>query len=245
MRIRLYSDIHLEFLADKWKKKGDDGIGKLHDDVDVLVLAGDVGTGDYFTSYIDFLLIRNPNLKIVAVAGNHDYWDYSIESRIEYLKQFSADRKNFYFLERSSIVIDGVKFIGGTLWTSYYDGNYSEMFLASRCMNDFRKINVCTPNTLYDYHKKTVEYIFNNLDDNSVVVTHHKPYLSSSEDLSGAYESNIRELEQKRPKLWLYGHTHNFDDHMLYEDMRVVSNPRGYFGYRTCKYFNKDMIIEI
>ena len=247
MKIRVYSDLHTDISRHYGMK--DTVASKLHNDVDVLVLCGDIGTENSYYDYLNYQFENCPNLIIVGVLGNHDYWGFGIHSRIAYFKETANTEfgGRFKFLEKDFVEIDGVRFIGATLWTDFFNHNYTEMLLAQTYMNDYRFIKSCDTETTYREHLKAREYIFNNINDNSIVVTHHKPYLSSSEGLSSAYESRLPELDEKRPKLWLYGHTHHAGDQMLYDDMRVVSNPRGYLGLssRVCENFNADLIIEV
>ena len=247
MKIRVYSDLHLDIPKHAGLK---DVVGeRLHNDVDVLVLCGDIGTGNSYYDYLDYQFENCPNLIIIGVLGNHDYWGFGLNSRVAYFRELANNNFDgrFKFLENDYVEIDGFRFIGATFWTDFYSHNFTEMMLASVYMNDYRFIKACDTETIYRKHLNSRKYIFDNLTENSIVVTHHKPYLSASRELSSAYESNLPELDEKRPKLWLYGHTHFAEDRMLYDDMRIVSNPRGYLGlgYNPCKEFNEDLFITV
>lgn len=242
MRIRQYSDLHINF-------------GAFDSDltnVDVLVLSGDTGEGKDLYNYANRCLNAYKNLHIVAVAGNHEFYSgQDMQTLIEFYKTVHMDR--FHFLENSSVIIKGVKFIGATLWTDYFKENPLYIRTGWASMNDYvycsylgRKL---TPTDTIDFHKKSRKYIFDELAkkecEKQIVVTHHKPYLSEMGELACCYESDLPELNDIRPNIWFYGHTHKHDETQLYDDMKVISNPRGYAKRAEAADFNPDLIVEI
>ena len=77
-------------------------------------------------------------------------------------------------------------------------------------------------------------YFANNIQENDVVVTHHLPSTLSIGDQFKTSElnrffvcdmSNI--ILDKKPVLWLHGHTHESCDYVV-GDTRVICNPYGY-----------------
>jgi hypothetical protein len=93
-------------------------------DANVLVLAGDIG------SYQDGSLLQDDCFglplpqyagwpcPVVFVPGNHEYdaqdWD-AAHARLRRI----CDRLGLIWLERDTAVLDGVRFVGTTLWTDY------------------------------------------------------------------------------------------------------------------------------
>ena len=153
-----------------------------------------------------------------------------------------------HYLENSSVIIDGVRFLGATLWTDFQllgEKLIEEaMFAAERSLNDFRLI-------AFDDRKFTVKdsmYLFNQsvtwltdelkyaqFDGKTVVITHHLPSANSvverykKELLSACFASNLDHL-MGCSKLWVHGHTHDSLDYIV-KGTHVVCNPRGYSRY--------------
>ena len=50
-------------------------------------------------------------------------------------------------------------------------------------------------------------------------------------------------VEDRRPALWVHGHTHLGCDYRLGET-RVVCNPYGYTGYQVNEEFRRGLVIE-
>jgi predicted phosphodiesterase len=102
-----------------------------------------------------------------------------------------------------------------------------------------RKFNV---DDMSKIHIKSLKYIKKEMEkiqpgEIGIVLTHHKPYRSSSVDkiITQAYETDIIGTIIKSPhrvKLFVYGHTHVADDSHV-DSVRVVSNPKGYPSQKT------------
>ncbi len=119
MRIQLLSDLHLERAPD-WQPK------PLRD-IDVLVLAGDVGsyqTGSWLTGD-DFGLRRfsprtpgAPWKRVLYLPGNHEFdaLDYDkAKTRLRGL----CESFGIEWLDREVITIGSVRFVGATLWADF------------------------------------------------------------------------------------------------------------------------------
>lgn len=108
MKIHLLSDIHLE-----------SGPYELPPDLecDVIVAAGDIGVG---TQGVEWL--KTLNKPVVYVCGNHEYWsshDKPVDMfQIQRDIRKAAEGSNVHYLENETVTIDGVQFIGATLWTN-------------------------------------------------------------------------------------------------------------------------------
>jgi len=120
MKIQLLSDLHLE--ADP-HFQAEPAPG-----ADVLVLAGDIGSyqqGGKLTEE-DFGLQRFSPLPqyagwpcpVLFVPGNHEYDMQDFDEAHARLRA-ACDRLGLIWLERESAVLDGVRFVGTTLWTDY------------------------------------------------------------------------------------------------------------------------------
>lgn len=240
MQCRLWSDVHLEFGKFKnWPKE---------DCKDTtLILAGDIGVGLMARSMIETMC--KYYRAVVFITGNHEYYNNNITLIDKRFKQLEESLPNFYFLQNSSIVIDDVRFIGGTMWTSLNDADWFATYSASKKMNDFQlikhnKSGIEFPFKAIDsiaYHKLFKAYLTNELAipfEKTVVVTHHAPCeLSVSEQFKGmslnaAYYEDMTKFMfgPNAPKVWCHGHMHNSNDYIV-GDTRIIANPRGYVGH--------------
>ena len=267
MRIKVVSDLHLEF--------SDINI-KNDENCDVLILSGDIlvaeklmrpEAGKPFRDFLSRVSFQFPN--VVYVAGNHEFYSSGkFFQSIEDLRSVCAEYPNIHFLERDTVTIDDVLFVGGTLWTDLNKGDPLTIHAISSMMNDYRAISndkngfiPIKPSDTIDRHIRTKEYIGFVLDENKdkkcVVVAHHTPSWQSCHPqyahdtlMNGAYHSNLEEFILDRPqiKLWTHGHTHHCFDYMIGET-RVVCNPRGYHdeGSAWSEYtgWNPNLVIEV
>ena len=182
----------------------------------------------------------------VYVAGNHEHYKGSIKEGLEDGHYAAAQFPNVHFLENDFVIIDGVRFIGATLWTDYRIEGHPElaMFHAHERMNDYRQIakqrnpwQRFLPETAYRMHQQSRRFIDAALKADpitTVVVTHHLPHAKSipsrfkGDLLNAAFASDLSDvIESGQPALWVHGHTHDNCDYQV-GGTRVVCNPRGY-----------------
>ena len=284
MKIRVISDLHLEF---------SDYHAKNDPPVDVLILSGDIMIAedlhdhpgfDYnpyqhgaladlgrkqrrVATFRDFLkrcAFQFPH--VIYVAGNHEFYHGKWVNGIQYLRDECAKFPNVHFLERDSVKIDDVTFVGGTLWTNMNKGDPLTLHAVRDMMNDFRIIkndakgftNLKPADTAIR-HRETLDYIRSVVaekhDEKFVVVGHHSPSFQSVHEsyrnehlMNGAYHSDLSEfiLDHPQIKLWTHGHTHHPFDYMIGET-RIVCNPRGYEsdGYCEDTGYNPEIVIEV
>lgn len=254
MRIQYMSDLHLDH-------------SNIEVDVstaDVVVMAGDISSSPLFTA--DWIE-KNIGLEkpVIYVAGNHEYDHHDIHEHDFSIMSALTSLPNVYFLENNSVVIDGVKFIGSTLWTGFDAfpemGNISAMRnLASRSISDFHTIyngnKWFTPEDASGLYHNARSYIFGELtkpfDGKRVVVTHfppsrqcvHKMYRGNL--LNPYFIANAEDLLVKSD-LWIHGHTHSTIDKSIV-GVKVVCNPRGYsqfFNMSENPAWNPNKIVKI
>jgi predicted phosphodiesterase len=260
MKIKLMSDIHLEFPKSE--------VELTRDGADVLILAGDICTARNIEDYIPFFeRAAEVFPEIIYIAGNHEHYGFNIELTMESLPRHS----HLHRLDGEWCEIGGMKFWGGTLWTDLNDNDPMTALHLARGMNDYWLIangsRVLTPHDTYEMHKEYLSKLGGFLDFNGkepcVVVTHHTPSKKSihprykvGEDarrMNGGYSSDLSELIKAHPeiKLWVHGHTHDSFDYMEGQT-RVVANPAGYPVrgrdgkiYRENEKFNPGLILEV
>jgi predicted phosphodiesterase len=266
MRVNVISDLHIDF-ADLTLPGGD-----------VLILSGDVFEAKSFKQ-----AMYNPNMvlleherkdqrpdrfyrfmieecaakyrHVVYVMGNHEHYGFQYHKTYAHIKEQLPD--NIYILENEVKEIDGVLFLGATLWTDMNKGDDLTLYHMKSMMNDYRQVTMFNEaksayhklqpeKTMADHHY-TVKYFKNILEENRangrrlpvVVVTHHSPSKASTKPryiddviMNGAYSSDLSEfiLDNPEIKVWTHGHTHDNFDYMI-GSTRIICNPRGYKGY--------------
>jgi len=255
MKLNIMSDIHNEFAEMEIPQT----------DADVVILAGDI---DVNAKAINWA--KKFNKPIVYVAGNHEFYGNPIDD----IKQEITDQckgTDVHFLDDSEVIIDNVRFVGGTLWTDF------QLFGAEKAnkaieearsyMNDYRVITKkvgeqykrLAPEDTIELHKNTRCFLIDKLfqepfEGKTIVVTHHAPSLQSislrykNDLLTAAYASSLLHFMGNKASLWVHGHTHVSSDYMI-EGTRVVCNPRGYqrtgASIPENEKFNPGLVVEI
>lgn len=202
MRIKVVSDLHLEF---------SDVLIPNDENVDVLVLSGDIlvaedlhdhPSPDPYTPggmasfshrmtsslrYQQFMKrVSDDYPHVIFIAGNHEFYNGKFYKTVDYLREYCAGFPNVYFLERDTKVIDDVVFVGGTLWTDMNKGDPLTLHAVRDMMNDYKRIRndqkgytALKPIDTALRHRETLDYIRHvvkeNRDQKCVVVGHHSP----------------------------------------------------------------------
>jgi Icc-related predicted phosphoesterase len=194
MKIKLVSDLHLEF----------DDINIQNDqDYDVLILGGDImiaqdlhdhpestNTSDQaaianstglgkrqqraqrFRDFFKRCSFQFPH--VIYIMGNHEFYNGKFYASVDHMREECAKYPNVYMLEQDTKIIDEVVFVGGTLWTNMNRRDPLTMHAIEGMMNDFRIIR----NDFRSYatmsaldvavrHDKTLAYI-------KLIVQEHK-----------------------------------------------------------------------
>lgn len=243
----IISDLHLEH--------GEPFVVKKIDGVEYLILAGDIGS---FKSHLPFIKDACTKYKVIYILGNHEFYGYSLKEVRDFWK--SVQLENFYFLDNSSVVIDGIRFIGTTLWTDFDNENQLRIMTAKNAIKDFVKITKddnsghITPMGILEEFKESRKFIEHELsiDDGNtqVLITHHAPsYMSVDKRYDGHpnnayFASNLDNLiGYSELSLVVHGHMHTHVDYML-GTKRVVANPRGYPG-NVISGFDPEFVIKL
>lgn len=273
MKIHVLSDLHIEFSdyePDEMLKRGT----VKQFDFDVLVLAGDIGQHTHGLEWARWLNVMfYGSVPIIYVPGNHEFYGAELHGIRRQLQIQAAEAQlqgnPIYVLDNDDLEIDGVRFLGSTLWSDYQlFGSGAEMASAMNqarlYLMDHQHIR-CSPEDRFStsqalaLHNESVAWLTGELakpyDGKTVVVTHHLPSQRSvaerfkNQPLSAAFASNLDSLVEKAD-LWIHGHTHdNFDYQM--GKCRVVCNPRGYVrdtyeGPKVeNKNFNPTFVVEV
>ncbi len=242
MRIQFFSDIHLEFGPLVFREA----------DAEVIVAAGDIGLG------MDGLRwLQAATVPVIYVAGNHEYYSADMPGLLDQLR--AEGRGNpVHFLENDEVIIDGVRFLGTTLWTDFNGGDQVLLSKSRLQMNDYWQIGNgrerLLPEDTWRVHHEARRWLMARLAEpfqgKTVVVTHHAPSLRSwhgerDSPFLHIYCSDMDgELRDSGAALWIHGHIHHHNDYAIGRT-RVVSNTRGYAGVQDIDGFDLCKVVEI
>jgi predicted phosphodiesterase len=253
MKINILSDLHL----------GQGALPLPQSDADLVILAGDIARPAQALAWA--AQIGKPTL---YVAGNHEFYGSSLGATTRALRDASAGTC-VQVLDDEEVVIDGVRFLGSTLWTDFRllgDGEASvdAQSAAQGFMRDFSRIFVddgmqraLTPQDTVDLFERHSAWLAQRLaqwhDGPTVVITHHAPSPGSvhprfaGSPINAAFVADVESLMgEERVQLWVHGHTHDSFDYRV-KGTRVVCNPRGYArdGVNENPHFDAGFTVEL
>ena len=275
MRLWIWSDLHLEMQDVPLPPQAPDG-------VDAIVCAGDLcRAADLERRAFD--IVQRYNLPLIFVPGNHEYYTgWPLRSKPtghramkEAAEASKTWRQPLILLDDGVAEIDGVLFIGGTLWTDFRMGLEKEadlrwrMTAASNQLADFTQIRLgsgerMSPQVMLGLNILTVGFIERELsipfDGKKVVITHHLPHPDCTPEFyRGDRRSDANHLfanseipfgdilrSDAAPALWVCGHTHHPVD-VRVGRTRIICNPRGYlaFPHERNNGFSWDLVIDM
>lgn len=147
MKVALTSDVHLEFgPLELTNEQG----------ADVLILGGDICVAsdlrdrdpynimntDHSERFDALIQSASSNFAhTVMVMGNHEHYHGDFAKSATILRNYLKPFKNVHFLDKETVTIDDVTFIGGTLWTDMNNQDAMTMHAISSMMNDFRTVD--------------------------------------------------------------------------------------------------------
>ena len=255
MKLWILSDLHLDV-----NRRHPLALPDPRPEHDAVIIAGDICQG--IGEGVRFIAAAALNAKpVLYVAGNHEFYERDRHAELAAGRVAAAAVPNVHLLECDSVIIDGVQFLGCTLWTDYqYAGAENQpeaMRYAAQRLNDHRYIangpRRWAPQDCLDEHMASRAWLAMRLRRRSrhrrVVVTHHAPSRRSVQPqyqddlLTAAFASDLDDLVGKAA-LWVHGHIHAPSDYVL-NGCRVVGNPRGYVGIREDKAFNPALVVEV
>jgi predicted phosphodiesterase len=237
LRLHVLSDLHLETAPFEPPVV----------DADVSVLAGDISTGTFGIDWAKQLSWASDGRPILYVAGNHEFYGHAFPALIDDLRAAAAGSA-VQVLENDEVVIDGVRFLGCSLWSDFgFDGpaqRAASMALCARLVNDYRQIaggdgeSKLTPAETFERHEQSRRWLTERLaepfEGSTVVITHHAPLIRRRPErqllrlVAGAFATDLSGLMGgDRVRLWIYGHTHQPAD-LQVDGTRLLSNTRGY-----------------
>jgi Icc-related predicted phosphoesterase len=271
VKIQLLSDLHLEVHPAFHPRPAPQA--------DLLVLAGDIGSYQRNSKLADddFGLARfSPRngwpVPVLYVPGNHEYDNLDFDAAHARLRS-TCERLDITWLERETRVIDGVRFIGTTLWADFDalvtdedrtpkgEPNWlKKREKAYRAANFYLQKAATTrrgePVLAPEWRELALEcqqWLRHALDapfaGTTVVVTHFAPSLRSADPRYGltpgtaGFCNSLDDL-LPRAQLWLHGHLHCQQDYVA-NGCRVVANTLGYATRGEQEGFREQLVLDV
>lgn len=219
MRLLILSDLHREVWRDA-PSVASDALSAYLPDLsisrpDVVVLAGDIDVGERAVDWADETF---PDLPVIYVHGNHEGYGHNLDSLRKHLAARCAATGHIHYLNRSELVVAGVRFLGATLWTDFHllgsDHYQASMEEARTKLNDYRRIRLASggyrrirPIDTIQWHGRDRLWLQERLNEpfqgRTIVVTHMAPSVRSIPEryreqlISAAFASNLEALVLK------------------------------------------------
>jgi Icc-related predicted phosphoesterase len=251
VRLHVLSDLHLEHAP----------FAPTPVDADVIVLGGDVAPG---VAGVEWAASRFDGMPVLYVAGNHEFYGHDLPGLVERMRA-AAVGSTVRVLENDAMIIDGVRFLGCSLWSDFdfagADKRENSMRICARLINDYKQITASErgrrlqPQDTRDIHVASRAWLATSLashhDGPTVVVTHHAPLIRRPENINavleavgGAFASDLTELmDGEAVDLWIFGHIHRMVDTDV-NGTRVLSNQRGY-PHEPVSGFDPALVVEL
>ncbi|MBK6866915.1 MAG: metallophosphoesterase family protein [Burkholderiales bacterium] len=234
MKLHILSDLHL-------------GVGALEPprtDANLVVLAGDIARPAAAVSWA-----QRFGKPVLYVLGNHEFYGGSLDGTVAEFRRLCAGTA-VRLLDDEAIVIDGVRFLGSTLWSDFglfatEQERQQAIEMAQQLVRDFSRIRrradgdaLFTPHDAAARFARHAAWLDRQLDaphaGPTVVITHHAPSCQSihprfaGSPLNACFVSDADHLlRDRRAALWIHGHTHDSFDYRVH-GTRVLCNSRGY-----------------
>lgn len=260
MKLYYVSDVHLELRKPKWSNKPiivpsvNDIGGK-----NILALCGDIGN-PYSKIYEDFITLHSKLFHhIFIVSGNHEYYSpkkhYTINEIDCKIQEIVSKFENVTFLQKKSFEIEGVIFLGCTLWSNTDEKAETIMsdFHKIYTLNDFGERCLIKYMNILQLHGEMLEWIEETIAQHKiegkkeiVVLTHHAPSFRMTENdemVKNYYATDCEYLFEVPVFAWISGHTHKSLELQI-KNTICASNCLGYPNEKGTL-FNKDKYIKI
>ena len=281
VNIQLLSDLHLE--------SNPHFTARPVPGADVLVLAGDIGSYQQGSrleemGVADFGLARFSPLPaerggagwptpVLFLPGNHEYDGLDFDETHTRLRE-TCERLGMVWLEQESVVLQGVRFVGSTLWTDFDALSAAQAQAGDITLGEqlkarekaFRAANFYLsknhsfsggqPLLAADVREQGLksqawlrQALSQPFDGPTVAVTHFAPSLLSADPRYGLVPGTAgfcNALDELLPlaDVWLHGHLHCAVDYTS-RGCRVVANPLGYARKGEQEGYLPELLIKI
>jgi hypothetical protein len=261
MQFCLISDVHIDHTKWNWAC-----MSHIPDSTPVVV-AGDISNDVWQTSHW-LVELKKRYSTVIWVAGNHDFYNVGLHKTILYNPEWAAQwpypqdvadiydhyarwsaAHHIHFLNRSSVVVDGVTFLGATGWHDFCAPGPSQAMQKAAWkyhMSDSSWIKWAVEasdptDPIAEAATRDADWIKNAVaatTEPKVVITHHIPHTQLIKittdplwnQLNGSFLNTMLEAcTHSSVAAWCYGHTHFRGDHVI-NGVRYLNNACGYPG---------------
>ena len=186
---------------------------------DLVVCTGDTVWSRKVPQISDTLRVLVPSeIPIIVTLGNHEFWEYGFEKTLKRLQRQTLDDKNIFYLDLiGSVIMDGINFVGGTL---FFDGSmrYRENQHVDEWdgWQDFRIPEIQT--RYLEFNQYYIDMIEANIKSNmpNALCTHHVPHinLNGHEPSHYSFYTGMKDFVHELPfnprydNYIICGHTH-------------------------------------
>ena len=230
------ADFHGEVISDThlnmWKYKPEQIASIFPGTSPNLVLAGDIGDPDEASLHTALEIARRKYKRVIYIPGNHEFYVKEPKSKktpagtLAWFQKLDDQWDNFHFFYRRTELIDGVRIIGATGWSTS------------------PKMNVWS-NSISDEGRKDREFIGQALSlskDPALIITHYPSTLRVIQEnfrnkiTEYDYGQNLEYMFHSPLHTWTFGHVHQAHDTMVpytsatnvSGNVRILCNPYGY-----------------
>lgn len=222
---------------------------------DYLILAGDIGDPES-EDYRNILQKASLLYKhVILIKGNHECHTTmrTVAETDELIQTIANQYDNVSYLNNSSIVIEGYRIIGTTLWSRVKAEHQDEI---KKCISDYRKMKDWTVEKNNEEHDKAVDFLTKEIEgakaiSKIIVVTHHAPYIEGTSNpmhahstLKSSYATDLSHLMRPPVLAWCYGHTH-WSHTQLVNSVILASNQRGLLYEKNMSGFIPHYVLEL
>jgi len=260
LRLQLMSDLHIEF-------RESESTFDYEPIAPYLGLLGDIGVVCR-PKYAQYIASAAQKYKTVfVIAGNHEFYGSSLDETKQAIAAICKEHQNVVFLDRTSVLVDGIRILGCTLWTATPPGQAQTL---RSHVTDYRQIWVRDGEHKHKFtveekdaiHTADVKWLSEEIakakssGETVVILTHHSPTLHETaakceKDLDdmGLHSTNLHWLMGPPVHTWAFGHVH-WNSDQLFKGTRLVCNQRGYpsepiFREEGYVKFAPDFVVEI
>lgn len=265
MRLRIFSDIHLEY-SPSWRFS--------HGNEDAILCAGDLSSAAHWEKARR--LIKSSKVPFYFTPGNHEFYSGEFHVVMNRFRALEREFPLFRCLVNESVMLGEYLLVGTPLWTDFaLDGKpFVSMSNALVGINDFRRCMIVprrlqgatpestpanrmrpiTPGDMRAWNRFSRGFIKRELAKGlpTIVLSHWCPTEAviapryRGHPNNPFFVTNCNDLMGANLRFWVHGHTHASSD-CIVNGTRVLSNPKGYPRERR-RYFGKwspSLVIEV
>lgn len=198
-----------------------------------LVLAGDIGDPDEVSLYTALNIARRRYKRILYIPGNHEFYVKESGSKktpasvLDWFQKLDDQWDNFHFFYRRNEVIDGVRILGATGWTTS-----PKMTKWATTISDEGKKDISFLEQGLLHSKEPVLAITHYPSTMRVIDTNFKDKITRFD-----YAQDLERLYYPPLHTWIFGHIHQTHDFQIpynswmgNSNIRILCNPYGYRG---------------